>query len=239
MYASDDSVDTPTSSAEELEQIFSAEWQDASAQPESVSLVRLWQLVEPHLKNLSDAEQLRFASFVFVQLADLYTMKADRLLEDWQDQHNDEGPVIDFDWLQGLVQRTMHLDLTDLVRTKEKKPTGNRHHQSIVGAVEKKKVLEMVEAIETEEEMKQSALSVAHDENVNFWIAAIHQWLQKHGQQKVSLLELVCNTKLSLVKVWLALLLGDYILEPEDEFYSAGKIWIYNMDRNGENIDKK
>lgn len=239
MDACDDSVETPASSAEELEQMFSAEWQDAAAQPESVSLIKLWHLVEPHLKDLSDAEQLRFASFVIVQLAELYTMKADRLLEDWQDQHNDEGPVIDFDWLQGLVQRTMHLDLADLVRTKEKKTISNRNNQSIVGTVEKKKVLEMVESIAAEDETKRSALSVAHDENVTLWITAIRQWLPKEGKQKVSLFELACNTKLSLVKVWLALLLGNYVLEPEDEFYSVDKIWIHNVDGNDENGYKK
>ncbi len=212
--------------------MFSAEWQDASVQPESVSLSKLWQLVEPHLKHLSDAEQLRFVSFVIVQLAELYTMKADRLLADWQDHHSDEGPVTEVDWLQGLVQRTMHLDLTDLVRTKEKRPARNNPNQSVVGTVEKKKVLEMVEAIETEEETKRSALSVAHDENVSFWITTIHRWLQSQDKQKVSLIELTNNTNLSLVKVWLALLLGNYILEPEDDFYSEGKIWVYNIDKN-------
>lgn len=228
MDASNDSLQTDSSDVERLKQEFSFEYQVASVQPETVNLMNLWQLIEPYLERLSDAEQLRLISFVITQLADLHTMKADRLLADWQDQHNDEGPVLELDWLQGLVQRTMHLDLTDLVKPKVRKVASN---QSVVGVVEKKKVLEMVESIEVEEETKQNALSVAHDENVSLWISTICYWLQSCGEEKVSLIELTKGTKLSLVKVWLALLLGNYHLEPEDEFYSKGKIWIYGVNK--------
>lgn len=213
--------------ANAIENQFSQEWQNATVQPESASLKQLWQLIEPYLEHLSDAEQLHLIGYVIAQLAELHSLKADRLLADWQDHHNDEGPVMDLDWLQGLVQRSMHLDLEDLIRPKVKRRRVSPQ-QSVVGPVEKKKVLQMVDSIEIEDVAVQNPLNVAHDENVTGWIQQIQQCLDCSNRSKVSLLELVQITKLPLVKVWLALLLGNCRLEQQQEFYSVDGIWVYS-----------
>lgn len=207
-----------------LEQQFNQAWEVAMMAPETASVLGLWHSIEPFLTHLSDAEQLRLAAFVIAQLSELYTLKADRLLGDWQDQHNDEGPLMEIDLLQGLVQQSMYLDLKDLVRSKIKAARSSSG-QSVAGSVEKKKVLQMIEAIESEETVKQQALQVAHDESVSTWIEIIGQWLQQ-SEQATSLPELVRAVDLPLVKVWLALLLGNYVLESRGEFYDANQIWI-------------
>lgn len=212
--------------AEQVEQQFNQAWQSAAALPEAAKLQQLWQLVEPHLADLSDAQQLRLVAAVIERLTELHTLKADRLLADWQDQHSDEGPVIDADFLQDLVQKTMHLDLSDLVKSKSKKARTSLH-QSVVGGVEKKKVLQMLDSIESEEVAKEQALQVAHDENITAWIEIISQWMQHQSDQSFTLLELVDSVDLPLIKVWLALLLGNYRLESKGEFYAVDQIWVY------------
>lgn len=209
---------------QQLEQQFNQAWQVAIMAPESASILAIWKSIEPFLVDLSDAEQLRLAAFIIAQLSELYTLKADRLLGNWEDQHSDDGPLMEEDLLQGLVQRTMYLDLQDLVRSKIRKARSSPH-QSVVGSVEKKKVLQMIEAIESDETVKQQALQVAHDESVSVWIDTIGRWLQQ-SERPVSLPELVRGVNLPLVKVWLALLLGNYALESRGEFYDANQIWI-------------
>lgn len=209
-----------------LEQQFAQAWQTAALAPESANLLDLWQLIEPFLVDLSDAEQLRLAAFVIDQLAELHSLKADRLLVTWQDYDNDEGPLIEEDLLQGLVQRTMYLDLADLVRPKTRK-TKSSPSQSIVGTVDKKKVLAMLEAIESEETLKQQALHVAHDESIGTWVSLISEWMGQQSKRTVALPELVQAVDLPLVKVWLALLLGNYVLESKGEFYATDQIWIH------------
>lgn len=217
--------------AQQVEQQFSHAWQSAAALPESAQLQELWQLVEPYLARFSDADQLRLVAVVIDQLAELHTLKASRLLGDWQDQHNDEGPMIDADFLHNLVQKTMYLDLADLVKAKPKKTkAASNSNQSVVGGVEKKKVLQMVDAIESDKIEKQQALQVAHDENISAWIGIINQWMQEQSRQCFPLLELVHSVDLPLIKVWLALLLGNYTLESrasEEEFYVPEHIWVY------------
>jgi hypothetical protein len=215
--------------AQQVEQQFSQAWQSAAALPESAKLRELWQLVEPYLARFSDADQLRLVAVVIEQLAELYTLKADRLLADWQDQHNDDGPIIDADFLHHLVQKTMYLDLSDLVKVKPKKVRVSSN-QSVAGGVEKKKVLQMIDSIESEKVEKQQALQVAHDENISAWGAVISEWMQKQSGQCFPLLELVHSVDLPLIKVWLALLLGNYTLESrasEKEFYAPEHIWVY------------
>jgi DNA polymerase I-like protein with 3'-5' exonuclease and polymerase domains len=213
--------------AQRLEHQFSSAWESAAVEPETAPVIDLWQMIEPYLEKLSDADQLRVVALVISQLAELHHLKANRLLADWQDHHNDEGPMLDLDWLQGLVQRTMHLDLTDLVRPKVRKLTPR---QSVAGAVDKKKVLEMLDSIESGEVEQRNALEVAYDERIGEWGEQIHHWMKQQSQTRFQLVELVREIELPLVKVWLALLLGNYVLKSEGEFYSTEGIWVYRED---------
>lgn len=193
--------------------------------PEVANIVALWQLVETILPDLPDTEQLQIAGTVLAQLAELHASKAERLLDDWQDQHNDQGPVLEEDLLAGLIQRTMHLDLAELVKSRQR----TRHHspnRSVAGVVDKQNVLEMVAAIEETETEKQQALNVAHDENVTAWSKAIADWMSQQ-EQPIAFLELIRALNMPLVKVWLALLLGNFVLESRGEFYDANQIWVH------------
>jgi hypothetical protein len=201
-------------------------------EPESVNLNQLWQIIEPLLQQLPDLEQLRVGGTVMTLLAEIHSAKADRFLADWEERYNDEGPVMEEDLLAGLVQRTMFLDISDLISPKTKgssKPPAD----SVAKPVEKKQVLKMLDQMEAEHTTKQQALSVAHDENVSAWIEAIAQWLRYppagDPDQGVWFSELAVAFSqeaqlLSPIQIFLALLLGGYQLKQPGGFYSD--IWV-------------
>jgi hypothetical protein len=211
-------------------------WSEA----DSAQLKILWQQMERSLALLSDADQLRLAGHVIVRLSELCQAKAERWLADWEVQHHQTDPLWDDQLLAGLVQKTMHLDLSDLVRTKPKPVRSKPQPGSVIGAVDKKKLLSVLDSIETEESAKQQALAVAHDEDVSAWIETIEQWWndsQRSGNQtrrhpshpadsEVWFSELcqgICreNARMTPVKIFLALLLGGYALEQPGGFYKS------------------
>jgi hypothetical protein len=203
-------------------------------EPEQVNLNQLWQVIEKLLQQLPDLEQLRIGGTVMTLLAEIHSAKADRFLMDWEERHNDKGPVMEEDLLAGLVQRTMHLDLTDLIAPKTK-ALRKASTDSVAKPVEKKQVLKMLEQMENEEITKKQALSIAHDENISAWGQAIAQWFEEMNKQSEGQETLLCHLQLKLaqrdqsltpIKVWLALLLGGYELEQRGNFYDVDTIWV-------------
>jgi hypothetical protein len=222
---SNSDLSIPVSNADR-EKEFIAMLKAAILEPEQVSMAHFWQMTEQLLQHLPDLDQLRVGGNVMALLAEVHEAKADRFLADWEERHNDEGPVMEEDLLAGLVQRTMYLDLADLIRPKVKAPKRRVSIESVAKPVEKKQVLEMLEQME-EETSKQQALSVAHDENVSAWIEAIGQWLNQTAipTQGIWFSELSAAlgqgaTKMSPIKIFLALLLGGFQLHQPGEFYS-------------------
>jgi hypothetical protein len=216
-----------TLSNAEREQEFISLLKAAILEPEQVSLSHFWQMTEQLLQHLPDMDQLRLGGTVMSLLAEVHAAKADRFLADWEERHNDEGPVMEEDLLAGLVQRTMYLDLADLINPKVKAPRRRATVDSVAKPVEKKQVLEMLEQMEEEQTSKQQALSVAHDENVTAWIETIVEWLNQAAipSQGIWFSELSVAlgqgaAKMSPIKIFLALLLGGFQLQQPGEFYS-------------------
>jgi hypothetical protein len=224
---SNSDLSIPNSSNTEHEQEFILALKAAVVEPEDVSLAQFWQATEQLLQHLPDSDQLRLGGTVMTLLAEIHAAKADRFLVDWEERHNDEGPVMEEDLLAGLVQRTMYLDLSDLINPKVKTSKRKAPTDSVAKPVEKKQVLKMLEQMEDEETSKQQALSVAHDENVSAWIEAIAQWLSQTSvpSQGIWFSELSAAlgqsaVKMSPIKIFLALLLGGYQLYQPGDFYS-------------------
>lgn len=177
----------------------------------------LWQTIESTLEQLPNAEQLRLAGYAIEELSELCKAKAEKWLTDWEEQYSATGPAIDESLLDGLVQQTMYLNLEGLVRSKPKSPRRRPPSGSIVGTVDKQTLLDALDAIEQQEATQQSALSVAHDEDVSAWIGAITQWINQGDRsphsEGVWFSELCTALKqahstMTPVKVFLALLLG-------------------------------
>ncbi|HEY9643767.1 MAG TPA: hypothetical protein V6C57_24975, partial [Coleofasciculaceae cyanobacterium] len=203
-------------------------------EPEIANLDELWQLIEPALERLPSFEQLQLAGKAIAQLAKIYQLRADRLLADWEESHNDAGPLISDDLLAGLIQKTMYLDISDLIR----KPKARQRRKgvpeeqpapSIAEVVEKEQLLALIDVQEAEQ-AKQAALAVAHAEDVSKWIAAIAQWMAQQPQHPaIQLGTLQQAVGLAQVEVWLAVLLSEqpgYEWEQRGEFYDTEGLWL-------------
>jgi hypothetical protein len=203
--------------------------QDAVAHPMMADLKQLWQRIESLLNYLPDHEKLRVAGKAIDLLAEIYQSKARQLLEAWEEGYNDQGPVITDELLAGLVQQTMYLDISDLIKKpqqqRSKKPQPPQPDDSVVVVVEKEQVLAFIDA-QDEAIAKEQALAVAHEEDVLAWVEAIESWMQENSKKRsVSLVKLHQELGMPLVVLWLGLLLGGFELEQRGEFYEPN-IWV-------------
>jgi chromatin segregation and condensation protein Rec8/ScpA/Scc1 (kleisin family) len=201
--------------------------EEAAEVPEAADVLRLWAQFEGDLAELKQRDRLRVAGNVLVQLAGICETKADLLWEDWQDAHNADGPVMGEDWLQGLTRQTQELDFSDLVKRSYHKNGEllNEHKDddySVAGDVGKLAVLDMINALE-EAELKSQALAVSHAENISNWVKAL---AAKQTDSPQRLIDLQKQLRMPLIEVWIAALLGGFVLEQRGSFYQTQDVWV-------------
>lgn len=191
-----------------------------------IPVLDLWTEVEAVLDRLSQDQQLLFLGNAIAILAEICALKSQQFWDDWQNQDRSDGPSITPEMVVGLFRQSMNLDISDLVKPKRNKPrqtTPPHPDDSVIGVVEKATLLTVVDAIAE----RDKALAVAHEEDIAGWgktiRLAIAQWQPHDG--RISLQELQKRVSKPLVEVWLALLLGGWELESDDEFYGTD-IWI-------------
>ncbi|MEM8808366.1 MAG: hypothetical protein AAGF01_20295, partial [Cyanobacteria bacterium P01_G01_bin.38] len=122
-----------------------------------------------------------------------------------------------------------HVDVSELVkpvsRQRERsEEESSKLTESIVGEVDKGKVLAMVEDLEAADQ-KQAALGVAHDENVSAWSQRISDYLEEQPQA-VRLVDLQHQLNRPLIELWLGALLGGFVVEQRGHFYEEQQIWV-------------
>ena len=214
-------------SVRQLELNLEVALEEASEVPEDADVLSLWAQFEGDIARLEQRDRLRVAGDILVRLAGICEAKADVLWEDWQDAHNAEGPVMDGDWLQGVIRQTQELDFSELVnrsyRTSSNLPNEDKTDEdSVAGDASKLSVLEMIDALE-DADLKSQALAVSHSENVSEWVAAIAYQQKKEPQR---LVDVQHQLKMPLVEVWIAALLGGFSLEQRGSFYSTDEVWL-------------
>ncbi|MEL7224729.1 MAG: hypothetical protein AAF810_21075 [Cyanobacteria bacterium P01_D01_bin.36] len=200
--------------------------EEAAEIPENADLLSLWSQFEGELAGLDQRDHLRVAGDILVQLAGLCEAKADLLWEDWQDAHNNDGPVMDGNWLQGVTRQTQELDFSDLVNrsyhTRDLHNEEKADEDSVAGDVEKLSVLDMIDALE-DTDLKSQALAVSHAENVSNWVKALANRQEESPQRLVDLQQ---QLKMPLIEVWIAALLGGFSLEQRGSFYQTQEVWV-------------
>lgn len=200
--------------------------QQAIAVPATANLRQLLHQFEQVLAELPQAAWLPIAGNLLAQLTEVLTARATYLLDEWEEKyHPVEGePILTADMLQHFLRQTMTLNLEGLIDQPASSST-TPPIDSVIGSVDKTNLLEFLDQLE-QEQTKEHALAVAHDEDVSAWINAIVQWMQADHAPEISLLELQRSLKMPLVEVWLALLLGGYQVEQRGDFYQRDSIWI-------------
>ena len=214
-------------SVRQLELNLEVALEEASERPETADVLSLWSQFEGELAGLEQRDRLRVAGDILVQLAGLCEAKADVLWEDWQDANNAEGPVMGKGWLQGLTRQTQELDFSDLVSrsyhtSREFPNTDKADEDSVAGDVEKLSVLDMIDALD-DADLKSQALAVSHAENVSDWVKSLAAQQTEVPQRLVDIQQ---RLNMSLVEVWIAALLGGFLLEQRGSFYQTQEVWV-------------
>jgi len=211
-------------SARQLELNLEFALEEAAERPETVDVLSLWEQFEGELAGLGQRDRLRVAGDILVQLAGLCEAKADVLWEDWQDAHNADGPVMGGDWLQSVTRQTQELDFSHLVkRSYQTYPNADKADEdSVAGDVDKLSVLDMLDALD-DTDLKSQALAVSHAENVSDWVKALADQ-QTEGPQR--LVDIQRQLQVPIVEVWIAALLGGFLLEQRGSFYQTHEVWV-------------
>jgi hypothetical protein len=213
----------------QLELDFKSAIAQALAEPEVADLRQLWRSLEPELAGLTRKEQLQVAGQALCDLAEVCQRRAELMWNEWQDSHNTEGPIPDDDFLAGLVQKTMFLDISDLVRQpKSRKATVDDVEEESDSVVEEvtKEVALLLAGAEDEDESEQEIMLLEYDEDIAAWAEAIRQWLKRQGLEDATIVQLQHGTGLSVVKLWLAGLLSGLGLEQRGGFYDGAGVVI-------------
>lgn len=229
--------------AQQLELSLWSQLQSARLIPEIIDFDALLNHAEQVIAQLPESQQMQAAGEAMLQLAQLYSLRAEMLITEWVDACRD--PVVANSFFSDIVRQTMAVDLSDLIepappRAHRRSKSTSKAETSVAAVVDKSAVLAMIEQLEAEsqaselplsdEQKKQLALAAAHDENVSTWKKVIALWMQQSGGEAVSLLQLQQALGLPLIEIWLGLLLGEqeqYQWEMGEEFYNeTGQIWL-------------
>jgi hypothetical protein len=185
-----------------------------SAAPEDANIIEL--------SSWIGSLELEPAGDALVTWADCYRDRAIELLDRWLQQPSLLSgklaePQYDRAIFDELVLGRMEWDLGDLVETIEADYPAERQAAPAIASVSKDAALELADL--------QTALDIAHDEDVSAWGASISARLEEWGRS-VSLLELQESIQMPLVQVWLALLLNGMTLEQRGDFYQTERVWV-------------
>jgi hypothetical protein len=199
----------------------------ALAEPEVADLRQLCRSLEPELLGLTQKEQLQMAGQALCDLAEVCQRRAELMWDEWVDRHNTDGPIPDEDFLAGLVQKTMHLDISSLVKQpksrKKDVASVEDEAESLVEEVSKEQAL-LLAGAELEPAVLMDGLE--YDEDIAAWAKAIALWMHQQKLERVGFMELLDGVGFPVVKGWLAVLLDEGFamdrLQNSDFYRSTG-----------------
>ncbi len=202
---------------------------NALNKPEIADFQQLWQGLEDAIAPLENNQQLLVAAEAISQIVEVYLKRANGILDSLEVTDNSDGPVLDDDFLSGLMRQSMSIDLSDLmeefaVDTEVNSDIGSR--VSVLDRTEARALARKARA-----QMRKALKGLAEKEDIPQWQNAITLWMQQHQETKVSLWQLQQALGMPLVEIWLGLLHSPtpYQWEGTEEFYrDARDFWLGN-----------
>ena len=125
-------------------------WQqleEAENFPEETDVVQLCLGLEALMTQVPIEQQLATAASALLQIVEIFGLRAEMMLNDWRDAHNDEGPVLDPDDELDMVRQSMVID-DDLIAEPEpvtRRTFAEEDVESVVVLAEKEEILEQLE----------------------------------------------------------------------------------------------
>ena len=192
------------SSYKQLELDLWGDLKTALTEPESADMELLWQGLEEAIAHQDSNEQLLVAGNAIAQIVEVYVKRANGILDSLEVTDNSDGPVLDEDFLSGLMRQSMTLDLSDLMEEftfeTESSPALVGSVVSVLDRKEAKAIARKARAA-----MRKALKELAEQENIPKWQQAIAQWINQHQSEKVSLQQIHQALGMPLVEVWLGL----------------------------------
>lgn len=210
---------------------------NASDDPIAAEFGLVWQALDGLLPGLSMSAQLETASRAIVQVTDIFQVQAGLIFEGLDAAATMDGPTMAADAFDRYVRQSMEIDFDDYLEPVERADRAPRTVRSIddefysqVQSIDKTTLLETLheEIVLTDAEVHESAMAVAHGEDITDWIELIREQLQTFDRP-IELLQLFAAIRLELVELWLGLLLGGYELSrsaDSKDFYSVLGLWV-------------
>ncbi len=189
----------------------------------------LWDSLEDAIALSDSNEQLLVAGDVISQIVEVYVKRANSILDSLEATDSSEGPILDEDFLSGLMRQSMTVDLSDLMEEfafdeVESSPVSFGSQVVLIDCKEARDFVRLERA-----RMRKALKELAEEENIPLWQQATSHWIQQHQGEKISLWQLQQALDMPLVEVWLGLLHSPtpYQWDGQGEFYrDARDFWI-------------
>lgn len=213
--------------------------QVAAIAPDEADLRQLLKVLDESLSELDTVGQLQVAAEAIAQIVQVFQERSTLAFEELEATSSDEGPVMPTNTFDRYVRQTMELDfeqfvepLASLPRKSPDRPFPYEEKGSVVGELDQVALLQALDEQMslhpgfTDAEAFNHAISIAHDEDVSAWVGAIAQWMRNHQITMIPLMQLQRALGMPLVQLWLALLLGGFLIEQQGDFYQTEQIWV-------------
>ncbi len=196
-------------------------------EPQVANFQRLWQDLESAIAPLENNQQLHVAAEAISQIVEVYIKRANGVLDSLEVTDNSDGPVLNDDFLSGLMRQSMSIDLLDLMEEFALDTEPSPSSGSVVSVIDRKQARAL--ARKARAQMRKALKGLAEQEDIPKWEKAITLWIKQHQGAEVSLWQLQQVLGMSLVEVWLGLLHSSTPCQWEEqgEFYrEARDVWI-------------
>jgi hypothetical protein len=200
--------------------------QDAQDQPESAQVGALWVQMERAIQGRELKAQLEVSAEAILQMAGVLQRRS-RVFDEVVAMRSGADPVMAADAFDRFVRQSMDVDFDrfmEAIARKEHDYPESRELVSVAEMVSKEELLRLIEDESVLEEF--SEMELEHDEDVGFWVEIVKEWMEIKGVEQVGFSELLDGVGLSVVKVWLALLLGGFEMRQKGGFYDAAGVAV-------------
>jgi hypothetical protein len=225
--------------AEQLELSLWDVLKDAAIAPDEADVRQLLDVLDEALSNLDTVGQLQVAGEAIAQIVNLFQEWSALAFEELEATASEDGPTMPQDAFDRYVRQTTDVDfeqfiepLATLPRKLPERQAESSENGSVVGELDQVALLQALDEQMkdhpewTEVEAFNQAMAIAHDEDVSSWVESIAQWIENHQVAIISLVQLQQAIGMPLVQLWLALLLGGFVIEQRGEFYENQQIWV-------------
>ena len=215
---------------------------EATIAPDEADLRQLLKVLDESLAVLDTVRQLQVAAEAIAQIVQVFQERSTLAFEELEATASEAGPVMPHDAFDRYVRQIMEVDFEPFISPIEQLPRKLREQPgrsdvgSVVGELDQAALLQALDEQMsqhpdmTEIEAFNQTMGIAHAEDISSWVATVANWMTDHQVVTIQLVQLQQAIGMPLIQLWLALLLGGFVIEQHGEFYETQQIWVLRYD---------